>query len=110
MCKFLVKWYKEIGYIKEVASKKLIGGVLMGEAFKAGCARPQAKAKNILDESNAEVVTMRKEKKDMIKVGRPVPNFELSGYHKGEFKQFSLEEFKGKWVLLCFYPGDFTFV
>lgn len=46
----------------------------------------------------------------MIKVGRPAPNFELAGYHEGEFKQFQLSEFKGKWVLLCFYPGDFTFV
>lgn len=106
---FLVEWYKEIGYIKELASKKLIGGVLMGEAFKAGCARPQAKVKNKVDKNN-EAVVKREEKKQMIKVGRPVPNFELSGYHKGEFKQFSLEEFKGKWVLLCFYPGDFTFV
>lgn len=106
---FLVEWYKQIGYINKVPSKKFIGGVLMGEAFKAGCARPQPKIKNIVEET-VEVQVEKKEKKAMIKVGRPVPNFELSGFHKGEFKQFSLEEFKGKWVLLCFYPGDFTFV
>ncbi|MBN2898851.1 MAG: redoxin domain-containing protein [Clostridia bacterium] len=81
----------------------------MGEAFKPGCARPKSSVKNVVDvameeSENREVV------KTMIKVGQPVPNFELSAYHKGEFKQFSLEEFKGKWVLLCFYPGDFTFV
>lgn len=46
----------------------------------------------------------------MIKVGRLAPDFQLAGYHEGEFKQFKLSEFKGKWVLLCFYPGDFTFV
>lgn len=46
----------------------------------------------------------------MIKVGKAAPDFELAGYHNGEFKQFQLSEFKDKWVLLCFYPGDFTFV
>lgn len=81
----------------------------MGEAFKPGCARPQTKIKNVSEEM-AQEVKNKEEQKTMLKVGRPVPNFELSGYHKGEFKQFSLEEFKGKWVLLCFYPGDFTFV
>lgn len=82
----------------------------MGESFKPGCARPQAKVKNVLEETVGVSFDSKEEKKSMIKVGRPVPNFELSGYHKGEFKQFSLDEFKGKWVLLCFYPGDFTFV
>lgn len=82
----------------------------MGETFKVGCVKPQAKVKNIL-EKNVEVdIDLKEDKKSMVKVGREVPNFELSGYHKGEFKQFSLDEFKGKWVILCFYPGDFTFV
>ena len=31
-------------------------------------------------------------------------------YDKGKFANISLSEYKGKWVLLCFYPGDFTFV
>lgn len=83
----------------------------MGEAFKPGCARPQSKITSIPDKSdNNQEKVVNKEAKRMIQVGKPVPNFELSGYHKGEFKVFSLDEFKGKWVLLCFYPGDFTFV
>lgn len=82
----------------------------MGEPFKAGCARPQAKVENLLEDIVTENEIKKEETKTMIKVGQAVPNFELSGYHKGEFKHFSLEEFKGKWVLLCFYPGDFTFV
>jgi alkyl hydroperoxide reductase subunit AhpC len=82
----------------------------VGKAFKPGCARPQPKVKNVPEQTVDVSVDLKEEKKSMIKVGRLVPNFELSGYHKGEFKQFSLDEFKGKWVLLCFYPGDFTFV
>ncbi len=48
----------------------------------------------------------------MIKVGKPAPEFELNSYHNGQFKPYKLSDFKlfGQWVLLFFYPGDFTFV
>ena len=29
---------------------------------------------------------------------------------KGKFINVKLSDYLGKWVLLCFYPGDFTFV
>jgi len=48
------------------------------------------------------------------KVGEPAPNFRLDawvGTTPGkEFKQISLDDYRGKWVLLFFYPMDFTFV
>ncbi|MEN6641364.1 MAG: peroxiredoxin [Armatimonadia bacterium] len=43
-------------------------------------------------------------------VGRQAPTFELEGVHRGEFEKFRLEDYKGKWVVLFFYPLDFTFV
>jgi peroxiredoxin (alkyl hydroperoxide reductase subunit C) len=43
-------------------------------------------------------------------VGRPAPDFTLPAYHQGKFTEVKLSTFRGKWVLLCFYPGDFTFV
>lgn len=46
----------------------------------------------------------------MIFVGKKAPNFTAQAYYKGEFKQVNLEDYKGKWVVLFFYPGDFTFV
>lgn len=46
----------------------------------------------------------------MITVGQKAPDFTASAYHKGEFKDITLSDFKGKWVAVCFYPGDFTFV
>ncbi len=46
----------------------------------------------------------------MMKIGKPAPLFEAEAYHDGQFKKVKLEDYKGKWVLLCFYPGDFTFV
>jgi peroxiredoxin (alkyl hydroperoxide reductase subunit C) len=43
-------------------------------------------------------------------VGQPAPDFEATAYKEGNFENIKLSDFKGKWVVLCFYPGDFTFV
>lgn len=44
-------------------------------------------------------------------VGRQAPDFETSAYVSGEgFKNVKLSDYAGQWVVLCFYPGDFTFV
>ena len=45
-----------------------------------------------------------------IKIGSQAPAFQMEGYYKGEKKNYSLSDYKGKWVLLFFYPLDFTFV
>ncbi len=42
---------------------------------------------------------------DMPKEGQPAPNFTLPNQ---DGKKTSLEDFKGKWVVLYFYPKDFT--
>lgn len=44
------------------------------------------------------------------RVGAPAPDFELSAYADGTFKNIRLSDYLGKWVVVCFYPGDFTFV
>lgn len=44
-------------------------------------------------------------------VGQMAPEFEsLQSYHKGDFKKISLSDYKGKWLVLFFYPRDFTFI
>jgi peroxiredoxin (alkyl hydroperoxide reductase subunit C) len=43
-------------------------------------------------------------------VGKPAPDFEANGFVAGKFQNITLSDYKGKWVVLCFYPGDFTFV
>lgn len=45
-----------------------------------------------------------------LQIGNHAPDFEMEGYFKGEKKRYSLEDYKGKWVVLFFYPLDFTFV
>ena len=43
-------------------------------------------------------------------IGAPAPKFTMEGYLKGQKKHYSLKDFAGKWVILFFYPLDFTFV
>lgn len=44
-------------------------------------------------------------------IGRPAPQFKAQAVvDGGDFKDFSLSDFKGKWLVLFFYPLDFTFV
>lgn len=84
----------------------------MGEDIKVGCARPTG---GLVGETpNAETSSPKdvpaKEAVAMIKVGKKAPDFSAPAYHQGKFVSVKLSEYLGKWVLLCFYPGDFTFV
>jgi len=45
-----------------------------------------------------------------VRVGQKAPDFTAPAYYKGSFTKVTLSEYIGKWVMLCFYPGDFTFV
>ncbi len=46
-----------------------------------------------------------------LQVGQPVPNFSAQALMgDGSFKEVKLADYKGKWVVLFFYPLDFTFV
>jgi alkyl hydroperoxide reductase subunit AhpC len=47
---------------------------------------------------------------EVARVGKEAPDFEASAYHEGGFKNVKLSDYRGQWVVVCFYPGDFTFV
>jgi peroxiredoxin (alkyl hydroperoxide reductase subunit C) len=44
------------------------------------------------------------------KIGKIAPHFQAEAYHNDDTKKISLADYKGKWVILMFYPKDFTFV
>jgi peroxiredoxin (alkyl hydroperoxide reductase subunit C) len=46
----------------------------------------------------------------MVKLNQTVADFQVTAYHKGEFHPVKLSDYRGKWVILFFYPADFTFV
>lgn len=82
----------------------------MAEETKVSCARPATSVEQEIETPEEKTETKVKEERTMIRVGKPAPLFTAPAYHKGDFTTVSLEDFRGKWVLLCFYPGDFTFV
>ncbi|HPA73447.1 MAG TPA: peroxiredoxin [Spirochaetota bacterium] len=43
-------------------------------------------------------------------IGHTVTDRELDAYHNGEMKKIRLSRYRGKWLILFFYPADFTFV
>nr|AFZ78681.1 peroxiredoxin [Coptotermes formosanus] len=43
-------------------------------------------------------------------ISKPAPDWEGSAVIRGEFKQLKLSDYKGKYLVLLFYPLDFTFV
>lgn len=66
---------------------------------------PQTVPQGNLPTVLTEVKTM------LARVGQGAPDFEANAFiaSKG-FIPVKLSNFKGKWIVLCFYPGDFTFV
>lgn len=46
----------------------------------------------------------------MVKVGEKIEDFECQAYVSGAFKKVKLSDYNGKWVVLFFYPLDFTFI
>ena len=81
---------------------------------QAGCARPTGAVvgeeppadDNSADETkNSEETVMVQ-----VRVGAKAPDFEAPAYYRGGFTRVKLSDYLGKWVMVCFYPGDFTFV
>jgi len=85
----------------------------MAEELAAGCERPTGGPVSEPETvATAEQVDIPREAKKMIMVGQKAPDFTAPGYLDGKFGDFKLSDYygDGKWALLCFYPGDFTFV
>ncbi len=78
-----------------------------------GCARPtgaRVGEPQQTPELNDQQPMVEEETFMTAKVGNKAPDFTAPAYYKGEFTEIKLSDYLGKWVLLCFYPGDFTFV
>ena len=84
----------------------------MAEKAEVGCARPTGGpvGEDPPETNSEEQSAVQKEKQTMIMVGQKAPDFVAPGYKQGEFINVKLSDYQGQWVVLCFYPGDFTFV
>ena len=82
----------------------------MPEDLNPGCARPTGGPVGQTAEDDNTNHEPHEEESNMILIGRKAPDFTAPGYYQGKFVNIKLSDYLGKWVLLCFYPGDFTFV
>ncbi|HEV8342796.1 MAG TPA: peroxiredoxin [Candidatus Binatia bacterium] len=46
----------------------------------------------------------------MVIAGAKAPAFTLKGIYQGSVEEYSLKSYPGKWLILFFYPADFTFI
>ncbi len=74
------------------------------------CSAPAKKAKELKTEKVIEKNEKEVSIMSQAKVGSKAPDFSTSGYFNGDFVEFKLSDYIGKWVMLCFFPADFTFV
>ncbi len=86
----------------------------MTTEMEVGCTRPTggptAAAQSSATDNPTEITNQQKEAAPMIQVGQKAPDFAAPAYQKGGFINVKLSDYFGQWVLLCLYPGDFTFV
>ena len=77
-----------------------------------GCAKPSGRVvgEPAAQEEAQPQQAKKEESMQQAKVGSKAPDFEAPAYQRGKFINVKLSDYLGKWVMLCFYPGDFTFV
>jgi hypothetical protein len=81
--------------------------------MKDGCVKPARGPIVPAAEATARVEGRPQQEvmKMQARVGMEAPDFEANAFIAGEgFKPVKLSDYKGKWIVVCFYPGDFTFV
>jgi peroxiredoxin (alkyl hydroperoxide reductase subunit C) len=45
-----------------------------------------------------------------VSVGKEAPDFKGAAYDNGSIRDIALQDYRGRWVVLFFYPADFTCV
>lgn len=87
------------------------GGEAVPEELKSlACGKPTGASVGEEPKENQKEDEKKEEVKSMVKIGKKAPDFVAPAYYQGKFVNVKLSEYLGKWVLLCFYPADFTFV
>jgi len=76
--------------------------------LKDGCVKP---ARGPIAPTPEPAAPSQEVSRMFARVGKEAPDFEAKCFCRGPgFKPVKLSDYKGQWIVLCFYPGDFTFV
>lgn len=46
----------------------------------------------------------------MVQIGQPIADGSYQTFHNEQIQTRNLSDFRNKWLVLIFYPGDFTFI
>ncbi len=82
----------------------------MAEDIPVGCTRPTAEVEQAPAAEPQPASPQPQGARPMVQIGKKAPDFTAPAYFNGGFTSVKLSDLLGKWVVLCFYPGDFTFV
>jgi alkyl hydroperoxide reductase subunit AhpC len=89
----------------------ITAGILTASAENEGESQKARMEYNVQDVFNSSLI---RNGNPHALVGNPAPDFKLEGVvgtaPGKEFKTLTLNDFKDKWLVLFFYPADFTFV
>ena len=76
-----------------------------------GCVKPVAGPLVAAPTPAGKTAAKEEVQMTIARTGKEAPDFEATAYIVGQgFKNIKLSDYHGQWVVLCFYPGDFTFV
>jgi len=84
--------------------------------MKQGCCREGGESDGKCCEEMVESSSCSDEKvisscyQECAEINALAPDFIADAYYNDEKKQVRLSNYKGKWVILFFYPADFTFI
>jgi len=82
--------------------------------MKDGCVKPvrgPIAPPNASAAPQGEAAPVQEGRPVLARVGKEALDFEATAFIAGQgFKPVKLSDYKGQWIVLCFYPGDFTFV
>jgi peroxiredoxin (alkyl hydroperoxide reductase subunit C) len=79
--------------------------------LKDGCVKPAKGPIFKKEEAKEQNKNLKEEQAMKARVGKEAIDFEANAFLREEgFKTVRLSDYRGKWIVLCFYPGDFTFV
>jgi hypothetical protein len=80
--------------------------------LKEGCVKPtRGPILPAQPPLQAGAIPSQEATKMLARVGKEAIDFEATAFIEGVgFQPVKLSDYKGKWIVLCFYPGDFTFV
>ncbi len=46
----------------------------------------------------------------MVRINQVIPDLAAEAFHEGKIRKIRLSDYRGKWLVMVFYPADFTFV